>query len=178
MRTSATLPMRKLPAPSQVRYIKLGRDGCWEDECIKHGIIRYGFATARPERFEMCIEGRWDDLMKAFLAEGKTKGTAVNLTKQTRFFFEDDGSTIWITFKGERLYWGKAEPTRPIPHGDGDGVWRTIIGGWRSTDLNGETLTKDKLSGVLIKLANFPGTSCSVDVRKYGDIQRIGTEVS
>jgi hypothetical protein len=69
--------------------------------------------------------------------------------------------------KGEHLYWGIVEPTPPKPHADGDGVWRTIVGGWRSTDLNGEILTKDKLSGALTKLAGFRGTSCSVDVSQY-----------
>jgi hypothetical protein len=115
----------------------------------------------------LCIAGRWEDLMKSFLAEGKAKGTATSITNQTRRFFEDDGSTLWITFKGERLYWGVVEPTLPKPHADGDGVWRTIVGGWRSTDLNGEILTKDKLSGALTKLAGFRGTSCSVDVSQY-----------
>jgi hypothetical protein len=105
--------------------------------------------------------------MKSFLAEGKTKGTATSFTNQTRRFFEDDGSTLWITFKGERLYWGTVEPTSPKPQADGDGVWRTMLGGWRSTDPNGEILTKDKLSGALTKLAGFRGTSCSVDVSQY-----------
>ena len=163
MSTSAT-PTPKLSSRMQVRYIKLGQGGGWEGECIKDGIIRYGFDTAKPERFGLCIAGRWNDLMKSFRAEHKTKGTATNLTNQTRRFFEDDGSTLWITFEGERLYWGIVEPTPPKPHTDGDGVWRTIVGGWRSTDLNGEILTKDKLSGALTQLAAFRGTSCSVDV--------------
>ena len=166
MSTSATR-MPKLSSRMQVRYIKLGQGGGWEDECIKNGIIRYGFDSAKPGRFELCIAGRWNDLMKAFLAEGKTKGTATSFTNQTRRFFEDDGSTLWITFKGERLYWGTVEPTSPKPHADGDGVWRTMLGGWRSTDPNGEILTKDKLSGALTKLAGFRGTSCSVDVSQY-----------
>ena len=48
----------------QVRYIKLGQGGGWEDECIKDGIIRYGFDSAKPGRFELCIAGRWNDLQK------------------------------------------------------------------------------------------------------------------
>ena len=159
--------MPKLSSGMKVRYIKLGQRGGWEDECIKDGIIRYGFGSTNPMRLPLCLAGRWDDLMKSFLQEGKTKGTATSFTNQTRRLFEDDGSTLWITFKGERLYWGVVEPTLPKPHADGDGVWRTIVGGWRSTDLNGEILTKDKLSGALTKLAGFRGTSCSVDVSQY-----------
>jgi hypothetical protein len=46
-------------------------------------------------------------------------------------------------------------------------VWRTVRGGWRWTDLNGEQLTKDRLSGALTKLAAYRGTSCDVDVADY-----------
>jgi hypothetical protein len=44
---------------------------------------------------------------------------------------------------------------------------RTVKGGWRSVDLNGEDLTKDRLSGAVGKLAAFRGTSCDVDVADY-----------
>jgi hypothetical protein len=63
----------------------------------------------------------------------------------------------------------------PERHTDGDGVWRTIAGGWRRTDLHGEQLTKDRLSGALTKLAAYQGTSCDVDVADYV-IRRINGE--
>ena len=52
-------------------------------------------------------------------------------------------------------------------HADGRGVSRPISDGWRCTDLNGELLTKDRLSGVLTKLAAYRGASCDVDARDY-----------
>lgn len=52
-------------------------------------------------------------------------------------------------------------------HSDGDGVWRTIADGWRCTDIKGEELTKERLSGALTKLAAYQGTSCRVDVSDY-----------
>ncbi len=67
----------------------------------------------------------------------------------------------------ERLWWGFVEPRPPEPHADGGGVGRAITGGWRSTDLNGEQLTKERLSGALTKLEAYRGTSCDVDVREY-----------
>jgi hypothetical protein len=153
--------------PARVRYIKLGQGGNWEKECLENGIIRYGFGSSKAERFPLCLEGRWDELTKSFIAEGKDKGTATRFTNETQLFFEDDGSTLWITFVGERLCWGFLESTRPKRHADGDGVWRTIAGGWRWTDVNGEELTKDRLSGALTKLAAYRGTSCKVDVAEY-----------
>jgi len=88
-------------------------------------------------------------------------------TKETKLFFADRGSTLWITFARERLWWGLLTASPPEPHDDGDGVWRTVAGGWRDSDRNGERLTKDRLSGALTKLAAYRGTSCNVDVADY-----------
>jgi hypothetical protein len=151
----------------RVRYIKLGREGCWERECAEKGIIRFGFGSATDERFSLCRERLWGDLTKSFIAQGKDKGTATRFTNETRLFFEDDGSILWITFMGERLCWGFLEPDLAERHQSGDGVFRRLKGGWRWADLKGEQLTKDRLSGALTKLAAYRGTSCDVDVEEY-----------
>jgi hypothetical protein len=96
-----------------------------------------------------------------------SKGTATRFTNEARLFFEDDGATLWITFVGEKLYWGLLTPDAPQRHSDGDGVWRTVKGGWKWKAINGDPLTKDRLWGGLTKLAAYRGTSCRVDVEKY-----------
>ena len=48
--------------PQRVRYIKLGTGGCWEKECRKKGIVRFGFGSCSAERFPLCQSGRWDEL--------------------------------------------------------------------------------------------------------------------
>jgi len=153
--------------PSEVRYIKLGKKGGWEKECLSKGIIRFGFDSATAERFPLCQKGQWEKLTRSFLDAGKDKGTATRFTKETRLFFTDVGSTLWITFVGQHLCWGQLTPDPPQRHDDKDGVWRTVVGGWRRVDLNGEPLTKDRLSGALTKLAAYRGTSCRVDVSDY-----------
>ena len=157
---------------THVRYIKLGEGGKWEAKCIEKNIIRLGFGTYKEERFALCRERRWDELEKSFVSDGRNRSTAKRFTKETRLFFESDASTVWITFVGEYFYWGVLEPTPPERHDDGDGVWRKVDGGWRNTDINGELLTKEKLSGALTKLAAYRGTSCNVDVSDYA-IRRI-----
>ena len=153
--------------PDQVRYIKLGKAGRWEKECIEKGIARFGFGSGNAERFPLCRSGNWDELTDTLIAEGKTKGTATRARNETQQFFEDDGRTLWITFVGERLYWGLLTPSPPERHFDGDGVWRTVTDGWRWTDIMGEELTKARLSGALTKLAAYRGTTCRVDVADY-----------
>lgn len=166
--------MTEAPAPSEiidptrVRYIKLGEGGDWEKECLEKRIIRIGFGSAQTERFELCQAGRWMEVFLSFVAEGKGKGTATRSMNELRLFFEDVGSILWITFIGGRLWWGLVDGTRATtPHSDRDGVSRPIRDGWRSTDLHGEQLTKDRLSGALTKLAAYQGTSCNVDVSAY-----------
>lgn len=95
--------------PEQVRYIKLGREGCWEKECLEEGIIRFGFGSATDERFALCSKRKWGALAKSFMAEGKAKGTATRFTNETRLFCDDDGSMLWITFIGARF--GKTQKT-------------------------------------------------------------------
>jgi hypothetical protein len=153
--------------PKTVRYIKLGRNGRWEKECLKKSIIRFGFGSSTAERYPLCLAGKWKKLSKSFIASGKSKGTATRFTNEIRQFFKDDGSTLWITFIGECMYWGFAEVTPPKRHSNGEGVYRQISGGWSGSDRNGEQLTKDRLSGALTKLAAYRGTSCSVDVAEY-----------
>lgn len=160
---------------TQVRYVKLGRGGMWEHECLREGTIRFGFGSANPDRYLLCRARRWDELTESFLAEGKTRGTATRFTNETRLFFEDDGKTLWITFIGEQLCWGFLSSSPPEPHPDGHGVQRKLVNGWSSIDRNGETLTKDRLSGALTKLAAYRGTSCTVDVADYV-IRRINGE--
>ena len=46
-------------SPTHVRYIKLGEAGSWEHECLQKGIIRIGFYSAQPDRFDLCQRGLW-----------------------------------------------------------------------------------------------------------------------
>lgn len=167
MKRPATTSPSAIIKPAYVRYIKLGGGGSWEKECLAKSIIRIGFGTGRPDMFRWCKSRNWRKVTESFIAEGKDKGTATRFTKELRLFFEDNGTTLWITFMNERLYWGQVEKDPAVPDANGDGVWRTIREGWRGTDVNGNPLSKDRLSGAVTKLAAYRGTSCDVDVADY-----------
>src|SRR5882724_3553031 len=104
----------QIPIGTQVRYIKLGEGGDWEKECIENNIIRIGFGSER--KFQFCVDGQWDRVEKSYLEDGKNKGTATRFTNETKLFFEDKGSILWITFVGERLYWSFLESDEPQRH--------------------------------------------------------------
>jgi hypothetical protein len=106
--TVSTAPVPPVPFDTRVRYIKLGRGGGWEKDCLQKGIIRWGFDSGRADRFSWCINEQWGELMKSFEDELKNNRIATNYTNQTRRFFQDDGSTLWITFVGHTLYLGSS----------------------------------------------------------------------
>ena len=147
---------------SGVKYIKLGGKGGWENECLDKGIIRFGYNSSRAERYQLCLEGRWDKLKESRILGGKSKGAATKATNAAQAFFEDAGNTLWITFVGEKLYWGFVEPVVPERHSDNMGVFRRIVGGWSCVDVNGQELVKSKLFGALTKIVGFRGTICGV----------------
>jgi hypothetical protein len=162
----SAVPLRRIN-PKRVRYIKLGGGGSWEQECLDRGIIRIGFGTGRPEGFSLCQSGHWKDVIESFRAGGKTAGLAKRFTNELRLFFEDDGTTLWINFMIGRLHWGMLDHRSAEQHPDGGGALRHVQDGWCDKDLDGNTLSKDRLSGALTKLAAYQGTSCDVDVSSY-----------
>src|SRR5437762_12717588 len=89
--------------PARVRYIKLGEGGRWDKESLERGIIRFGFGTSKPERFALSNAINWEQLTISFISDGKDKGTATRFTNETKIFFDDNGSTLRITFMAERL---------------------------------------------------------------------------
>jgi hypothetical protein len=158
--------------PSVVRYIKLGRGGGWERECLDDGIARFGYGTQQPARFEAAIAGRWAELTSMFLDEGKAPGTATRFTRDVQHFFRDETSTLWITFSGQQLWWAFLEPDPPQRHPDGHGTFRRTMGGWRGTDLLGDPLTIDRLAGSLTKMAAYRSTTFALDPRTGGYVVR------
>ena len=154
-------------AGGPVRYIKLGAGGALEAECLANGAavgtIYFGFGMERPERLAACRARRWQQLRALFLsAEHAGKpGVATNVANQARAFFEDDGTTVWITFHGGRLWWCRSSH-RPEPREGRDGVWRPVDGGWSDHDATDTPLQTWHLSGRVTKLLAFRGTSCAL----------------
>jgi hypothetical protein len=158
--------------PKVVRYIKLGRGGGWERECLETGIARFGYGTERESRFAASRDGRWFDLVEAFRAEGKSPGTATRFANDTRHFFRDEQSTLWITFSGQQMWWAFFDQTPPERHPDGKGTFRRVVGRWSSTDLTGDRLTTDRLAGSLTKLAAYRSTTFALDATTAGYVVR------
>lgn len=171
--------MEELPpiTAATVRYIKLGRGGEWEAECIRDGILRFGFDTGDPLTMELCRARRWDEVALSWRRDGgKDPATATRFTNETCIYYEANHKDLWVTFVGERFYWGRFEAGEPEKHPDDYSSFRRIVDGWRCTDRLGAPLLKSNLPGSITKLAAYRGTSCWVDVDKQV-LRRINAQV-
>lgn len=162
--------------PASVRYIKLGEGGVWEAPCILNGTLRFGLETGHPDSIEMCEAGRWEDLAVSWRASHKIPSTATRFTNETRLFYHAGPNELWVTFVGERFYWGFLAPGLPQKHPFDDSTFRVVKDGWRCVDRNGKPLLKSNLPGSITKLASYRATSCWVDVEQ-AVIRRINAEV-
>lgn len=153
-------------SPREVRYVKLGREGKWEAECRTRGFLRFGFNTAHTQSVAWCRAGRWAELTEDWQRIRGDKGSGTRDANAIQTYWTDPGDTLWITFVGEDLCWGFLEPGEPTPYGSEDGeqsTYRKVVGGWRSTDVNGVRLGKYNLPGYITKVAAFRSTICGVE---------------
>lgn len=144
-------------------YIKLGEAGRWEDESLTRGIIRFGY---KGTDMNAALAGDWGVVHKFWADFRQNIGTATRDTTQIRNFFEAGDGDLWITFSRGYLWWCFAKgPAKEHP--DNDGRYRDTVSGWSNLDINGNSLTADRLSGNLLKIQGFRGTVCEVKEFDY-----------
>ena len=161
-------------APTDVRYIKLGRGGEWEERCLHHDqTIMLGYRN--PHHADAC-NGDWDAVYNFWLEERDGKaGVAKSDLNQIRDFYTLPETALWVTFHARYLYWCFADShVEELPGGE---RVRKAIGGWKRESLTGVPLRIENLDGRLTKVQGFRGTICSVASNDYlvrkirGDVQ-------
>jgi hypothetical protein len=149
--------------PKKVLFIKLGRGGNYEQECIeKNQTLKLGY---REIDHKLCMKGDWKRVYKFWIERGDPKQVATSHTNQIRQFYEEDKNTLWITFYGNRLWWCFSNPKITLLPDKAKS--RPVLGKWSDKDINGKALTTDTISGKLLKTQGFRGTICTVPEEKY-----------
>lgn len=149
--------------PSQVLYIKLGRGGKWEHECIYNTQkLRIGYNEI-PHN--LCVHGKWDEAAEFCKNFRSDLGAITRDINQVRNFYEAGEDALWITFHANLLWWcfSKCEITK---NSDNSKV-RPVIDKWKCIDINGNELRIDRLRGSLVSIQGFRGTICSVKDSRY-----------
>lgn len=150
-------------SPSNALFIKLGRSGSWEKECLEKGILRFGY---KETPFDAALSGDWETVRQFWLQARQDEGVATRDVVQIRHFFTAGGHTPWITFSGVLLWWCFAKPEIK-KHRDRKGTYRETADGWHNADVKGQKLYYNKLSGNLLKVQSFRGTICEVKAFNY-----------
>src|SRR5438045_9530405 len=85
--------------PSRALYIKLGRSGSWEKECLENGILRFGY---KETPFDAAVSGDGKTVDKHWPVAREDAGAATSDANQIRYYFEAGEDTQWITSYEDR----------------------------------------------------------------------------
>lgn len=143
-------------------YIKLGRGGEWEAECLREGTIRFGYSQTPHD---LCVAGAWDRVKEFWTEMRGDAGAATRDTNQIRAFYEAGENDLFITFAHGRLHW--CSPTGPVEVLADGNRCRTTLDGWCDRSTGGTSLSSDRISGHLLKVQMFRGTICQVRAFDY-----------
>jgi len=153
-------------------FIKLGRGGEWERDCLDRRVLRFGYSET-PANF--CNERNWPAVQRFWHEKRGDAGVATRDVNQIRTFYESTSDDIFITFHGGALYWCQPDDSIEVLS---DGTrQRKTLSGWSNKSINGNLLSTDRLAGFLLKVQHFRGTICTVNARDYL-LRKINDEVS
>ena len=137
-------------------YVKLGRNGIWEDSSVKKRILRIGWSK---QTLSDINKGRWNIIQKQLEDEISDKGTATRDCRALRMLCESTAEDIWITFHASHLWWCKVAEKRIFE--DKVSKYRKVED-WHCKDIFGTPLLINQIPGRIAKLQGFRGTICKV----------------
>lgn len=151
--------------PPKALYIKLGKAGIWERDCLtREQNLRLGYEDVPHD---LCLKGAWQEATENFKrgSPEMSAGTVMNHMNQVRRFYETGEDVLWVTFFGDLLWWCFSR--REITQLSDGTKTRPAIDRWRSADILDRPLSTHRLSGKLLSMQGFRGTICAVDVFEY-----------
>jgi len=146
----------ELIACKNAYYVKLGRNGMWEESSLKKNIIRIGWTR---QTLSDINAGRWEKIQKQLEKEVVDKGTATRDCRALRMLCDSTNDDIWITFHGNQLWWCKV--TDPRIHEDKFSKYRKVDR-WHCRNIFDDPLLVTEIPGRIAKLQGFRGTICKV----------------
>ncbi len=161
----------------QVYFIRLGQGGKWAERALARGEIHFGDPC---DTHALAMAGRWDEVGQRWLQAGLSRPDKLTSDlREARDFYTLGPSTLWVTvFKG-RLYWAFAA-SEVIETGaqpdHGGAFMRRTIGGWRSADIAGLPLSRDRISSAIWQTTGYRRTICRFN-RPERVLRRINAEI-
>jgi hypothetical protein len=153
-------------APTDIRYIKLGRGGRWDDLSLDHGELHFGHGRVGHE---LGLSGTREQIKQQCIAKGRDPRAAGEDGREVLDFYRLGPHCLWITFARGHLWWTFAHPEVEWlgDGGDHGERFRRSIGGWSQADINGVAIPMGSLSTKLTQLASYRRTICEVSCEDY-----------
>lgn len=152
--------------PSEVRYIKLGPNNLWFDDCLEQGRIDLGHSGVPHETARA---GDWEGVRQSWGDEISPRKISDYL-REIKTFYTQGADCLWITFARGRLWWAFAE-RNVVLHGNREphapSRYRRVIDTWRSTNRFGNPLNQNDISSKLTKTAAYRQTICRIEAESY-----------
>lgn len=145
---------------SDVRYIKLGSAGRWNDVSLDRGELHLGFGDV-PHEIASSLNR--DAIVDHQLRQGRALRVAAEDAREIIDFYSLPQTCLWITFAHDHLWWTFAEPGVTWVGGDGTSRGyrkRRCKGDWSKFSSSGVPLTLQSLSTLLTQVGAYRRTIC------------------
>ena len=163
--------MKKIEA-TKILFIKLGKGGEFEGECIDNGYLKIDF---REVNHGNCTNQKWDKVREYYKKQNREPYVISSFIKQLKQFYFEPETTLWITFYKNKMWWCFANKEVKL-FSDGIKI-RRAVNGWSDQDIAGKKLSSELLSGRLLKVQGWRGTICEVKEKDYC-LNKINNEIS
>ena len=141
-------------------YIKLGKNGIWEESSIKENKLRIGWKGLALDDIN---NGQWRKIESNLRREIIDKGAATRDLNALKMICNSSKDDIWITFYSSKLWWCKVGESEIFE--DEISKFRGLSKEWCSKDVNNNVLYLNHISGRLSKTQGFKGTVCKIKIR-------------
>jgi hypothetical protein len=146
-------------------FIKLGKKGAYEHDCIHNNRLRFGYDYISIENLQtLNWEGINADISSNFPGK-KKKGTRTKVIKEITKILTSTTNDLWTTYHGTKLYWTKfnfeeINEDKLFVH---NSRYCDLPDGWKSTDINNKPLYLSEIPGEIAKTRGYQGTICNAE---------------
>jgi hypothetical protein len=102
----------------------------------------------------------WGSIEARIRADMKDRGAATRDLNALQNIVCSDGTDVWITFNGRKLWWCQLSGM-PV-EADGRKKFRRTANGWHDTDVQGHVLYTADIPGCISQVQGFRAAVCSV----------------
>lgn len=142
-------------------YLKLGRQGMWESELKNGNKARIGWSNIKSEDIR---NKDWKKIHKDIELDFESRDKKNGVTQDynaLKSFCEATENDVFITFSDGLLYWCML--SSDVIQEDNSSKYRYLKHNWRNTDIKGNVLRINSISGKITKTQGYRATLCSIE---------------